>query len=170
MGSRRRWRSAAVHGPQALTLAAACARQVRTQTLVKNAIIQVDATPFKQFYQQHYGMEVGVKKKSAAATAAAAAETKEPGAEVGCIFQKQGFNVWSCMRAKSGAGCPAAWDGEAPGQSGCCQEMSCRRQCDARGSAWMRVLCSAWPVQHVPSEAAVSCPIGQDRAVGWGRM
>jgi len=46
--------------------------QVRTQTLVKNAIIQVDATPFKQFYQQHYGMEVGVKKRSAAATAAAA--------------------------------------------------------------------------------------------------
>lgn len=45
---------------------------MRTQTLVKNAIIQVDATPFKQFYQQHYGLEVGVKKKSAAATAAAA--------------------------------------------------------------------------------------------------
>ena len=32
--------------------------QVRTQTLVKSAIIQVDATPFKQFYQQHYGVEV----------------------------------------------------------------------------------------------------------------
>ena len=61
-------------------LAAACARQVRTQTLVKNAIIQVDATPFKQFYQQHYGMEVGVKKRSAGATAAA--ESKEEGAEV----------------------------------------------------------------------------------------
>ena len=28
---------------------------VRTQTLVKNAIIQIDATPFKQFYLQHYG-------------------------------------------------------------------------------------------------------------------
>ncbi len=48
------------------------AAQVRTQTLVKNAIIQVDATPFKQFYQQHYGTEVGLKKKSAAATAHAA--------------------------------------------------------------------------------------------------
>ena len=45
---------------------------MRTQTLVKNAIIQVDATPFKQFYQQHYGTEVGLKKKSAAATAHAA--------------------------------------------------------------------------------------------------
>ena len=83
VGSRRRWRSAAVRGLQALTLAVAGVRQVRTQTLVKNAIIQVDATPFKQFYQQHYGMEVGVKKKSASATAAAAAaESKEPAAEV----------------------------------------------------------------------------------------
>lgn len=41
--------------------------QVRTQTLVKNAIIQVDANPFKQYYQQHYGAEVGIKKRQAAA-------------------------------------------------------------------------------------------------------
>lgn len=40
---------------------------VRTQTLVKNAIVQVDAAPFKHWYQQHYGVEVGVKKKTAAA-------------------------------------------------------------------------------------------------------
>jgi small subunit ribosomal protein S8e len=44
---------------------------VRTQTLVKGAIIQVDANPFKQWYAQHYGVEVGVKKKAAAAAAAA---------------------------------------------------------------------------------------------------
>lgn len=36
---------------------------VRTQTLVKNAIIQVDATPFKAWYQQHYGFELGLKGK-----------------------------------------------------------------------------------------------------------
>ncbi|PHT69561.1 40S ribosomal protein S8 [Capsicum annuum] len=39
---------------------------VRTQTLVKSAIVQVDAAPFKQWYLQHYGVEVGRKKKSAA--------------------------------------------------------------------------------------------------------
>ena len=33
--------------------------QVRTQTLVKGAIIQIDATPFKQWYQTHYGVELG---------------------------------------------------------------------------------------------------------------
>ncbi|OIW09482.1 hypothetical protein TanjilG_23765 [Lupinus angustifolius] len=37
---------------------------VRTQTLVKGAIVQVDAAPFKQWYLQHYGIEIGRKKKS----------------------------------------------------------------------------------------------------------
>ncbi len=41
---------------------------MRTQTLVKNAIIQIDASPFKTWYQTHYGVEVGLKKKSAEAT------------------------------------------------------------------------------------------------------
>lgn len=39
---------------------------VRTQTLVKSAIVQVDAAPFKQWYFQHYGVDLGKKKKSAA--------------------------------------------------------------------------------------------------------
>ncbi|XP_021739577.1 40S ribosomal protein S8-like [Chenopodium quinoa] len=40
---------------------------VRTQTLVKSAIVQVDAAPFKQWYLQHYGVEIGRKKKNVAA-------------------------------------------------------------------------------------------------------
>ncbi|CAD7922272.1 unnamed protein product [Amoebophrya sp. A25] len=35
---------------------------VRTKTLVKNAIVQVDAMPFKQWYAKHYGVELGKKK------------------------------------------------------------------------------------------------------------
>ncbi|OIW21707.1 hypothetical protein TanjilG_08327 [Lupinus angustifolius] len=57
---------------------------VRTQTLVKGAIVQVDAAPFKQWYLQHYGVEVGRKKKTASkketaeeGEAAAAEETKK---------------------------------------------------------------------------------------------
>merc|ERR1739841_238086 len=38
---------------------------VRTKTLVKNAIVQVDAQPFKQWYLKHYGVELGKKKKQA---------------------------------------------------------------------------------------------------------
>ncbi|WOL02502.1 40S ribosomal protein S8 [Canna indica] len=40
---------------------------VRTQTLVKSAIVQVDAAPFKSWYLQHYGVEIGRKKKAPAA-------------------------------------------------------------------------------------------------------
>ena len=36
---------------------------VKTKTLVKNSIIQIDATPFKQYYLQHYGVELGKKKE-----------------------------------------------------------------------------------------------------------
>jgi len=35
---------------------------VRTKTLVKNCIIQIDATPFRQWYVKHYGVELGKKK------------------------------------------------------------------------------------------------------------
>lgn len=35
---------------------------VRTKTLVKNAIVRVDATPFRQWYLQHYDVELNKKK------------------------------------------------------------------------------------------------------------
>ena len=37
---------------------------VRTKTLVKNAIVQIDATPFRQWYEAHYGVKVGKKKRT----------------------------------------------------------------------------------------------------------
>jgi len=36
---------------------------VRTNTLVKNSIVQIDATPFRQWYEQHYGIVLGKKAK-----------------------------------------------------------------------------------------------------------
>ncbi|CAM9385621.1 unnamed protein product [Scytosiphon promiscuus] len=35
---------------------------VRTKTLVKNAIVVVDAHPFKSWYENHYGVTIGLKK------------------------------------------------------------------------------------------------------------
>lgn len=35
---------------------------VRTKTLVKNAIVTIDATPFKQFYEAYYLIPLGRKK------------------------------------------------------------------------------------------------------------
>ena len=46
---------------------------VRTKTLVKNTIIQIDATPFRQWYEQHYGVKIG-QKKAASKKAATPAE------------------------------------------------------------------------------------------------
>ncbi|KAF4670481.1 40S ribosomal protein [Perkinsus olseni] len=34
---------------------------VRTNTLVKNTIVQIDAAPFKQWYEQHFGIELSKK-------------------------------------------------------------------------------------------------------------
>mmetsp|Transcript_5034 Transcript_5034/g.9566 ORF Transcript_5034/g.9566 Transcript_5034/m.9566 type:complete len:202 (+) Transcript_5034:139-744(+) len=47
---------------------------VRTKTLVKGAIVVVDAHPFKEWYESHYGVKVGLKKGQ---TAAAEEEVKK---------------------------------------------------------------------------------------------
>ncbi|XWS09724.1 hypothetical protein CRYUN_Cryun39dG0013800 [Craigia yunnanensis] len=54
---------------------------VRTQTLVKSAVVQVDAAPFKQWYLQHYGVDIGRKKKTAATAAKKEGEEGETGTE-----------------------------------------------------------------------------------------
>jgi small subunit ribosomal protein S8e len=36
---------------------------VRTKTLMKNTVIQIDATPFKAWYMTHYGVDLGKKKE-----------------------------------------------------------------------------------------------------------
>uniref|UniRef100_U5EVJ3 40S ribosomal protein S8 n=1 Tax=Corethrella appendiculata TaxID=1370023 RepID=U5EVJ3_9DIPT len=53
---------------------------VRTKTLVKNAIVVVDATPFKQWYESHYLLPLGKRKDTKHAKTDADAEnplTKE---------------------------------------------------------------------------------------------
>ena len=37
---------------------------VRTKTLVKSAVVQIDAAPFRAWYQQHYGKKIGVKTRN----------------------------------------------------------------------------------------------------------
>ncbi|GLT57551.1 hypothetical protein SLA2020_305170 [Shorea laevis] len=55
---------------------------VRTQTLVKSAIVQVDAAPFKQWYLQHYGVDIGRKKKVTAVAKKDGEEGEVPAEEV----------------------------------------------------------------------------------------
>ncbi|KAL9691610.1 hypothetical protein QQ045_012035 [Rhodiola kirilowii] len=56
---------------------------VRTQTLVKGAIVQVDAAPFKKWYLTHYGVEIGRKKKPAAGS-------KKEGEDAGLLPLRSG--------------------------------------------------------------------------------
>ena len=37
---------------------------VRTKTLVKNCIVQIDPTPFKLWYLKHYNVDLGLKKNA----------------------------------------------------------------------------------------------------------
>ncbi|KAJ3086499.1 40S ribosomal protein [Quaeritorhiza haematococci] len=41
---------------------------VRTNTLVKGSIVEIDAAPFRQWYESHYALPLGRKKSKAAAT------------------------------------------------------------------------------------------------------
>jgi small subunit ribosomal protein S8e len=49
---------------------------VRTKTIVKNSIVQVDATPFKKFYAEHYDVELGKKKQKEGEAAATEAKKR----------------------------------------------------------------------------------------------
>merc|ERR1711907_17812 len=43
---------------------------VRTNTLVKGSIVEVDSAPFRQWYEQHYGVKLGKKKEEGEDTTA----------------------------------------------------------------------------------------------------
>ena len=63
---------------------------VRTNTLVKGAIVQVDAAPFKQWYEKHYGVTLGkAKEESAPAAASTDAAAAAPAALSQAVLVRQ---------------------------------------------------------------------------------
>ena len=50
---------------------------VRTKTLVKNCIVKIDATPFRQWYLKHYDVELSKKKVEESDKARASAKRSE---------------------------------------------------------------------------------------------
>lgn len=101
---------------------------VRTKTIVKNAIVHIDANPFKQYYSTNYDVELGKKKnvkeadKTAAAgtDAAAAAEPKKKSRHVlAGIKRRQAARVIDLHVAEQfTAGRVLACITSRPGQSG----------------------------------------------------
>ena len=92
---------------------------VRTKTIVKNSIVQVDATPFKKFYAEHYDVELGKKKQKEAEAAAAVAETKKSKHVLATLKKRQAARVLDQHVAEQfAAGRLLAVVASRPGQSG----------------------------------------------------
>ena len=92
---------------------------VRTKTIVKNSIVQVDATPFKKFYAEHYDVELGKKKQKEVEAAAAATETKKSKHVLATLKKRQAARVIDQHVAEQfAAGRLLAVVGSRPGQSG----------------------------------------------------
>merc|ERR1719318_80151 len=95
---------------------------VRTKTLVKNAIIQIDATPFKQWYEAHYGQALGRKKghKIAEGEEDSLTKTRSSHAQRKVDSRKPGSKVEQHLDEQFTSGRIMACISSRPGQSGRC--------------------------------------------------
>ncbi|KAF8819550.1 ribosomal protein RPS8 [Cardiosporidium cionae] len=92
---------------------------VRTQTLVKNTIVLVDAAPFRAWYRQHYGVELGRKKTST--TPEPTVETKQSNRVLAKHKSRlSGTQLETKMAEQFNTGRLMACISSRPGQSGRC--------------------------------------------------
>jgi len=93
---------------------------VRTKTLVKNAIVIIDATPFRQWYEAHYATPLGRKKGTKLTEAEEEHINKKRSNKTVAKFaarQKNGA-VETAMEEQFGAGRVMAAISSRPGQCG----------------------------------------------------
>ncbi|KAF8532501.1 40S ribosomal protein S8 [Gautieria morchelliformis] len=96
---------------------------VRTNTLVKGAIVQIDATPFRQWYEQHYVQPVTkrVSKASAATETAPVEEQKRSNHLQRKVDErKKEAKIDPLLEHQFSAGRLYATISSRPGQSGRC--------------------------------------------------
>ena len=92
---------------------------VRTKTLVKNAIVQIDSTPFKKFYNEHYEVELGKKKVKEGVVVEAVAEVKRSRHVLATLKKRQTTRTLNPHLAEQfGPGRLLAAIASRPGQSG----------------------------------------------------
>ena len=91
---------------------------VRTNTLTKSAVIQVDAAPFRQWYEAHYGQPIGRRRQ--------AKKEEEPVKKSNAVQKKQASRfaatgkVENAIEKQFEAGRLYAVIASRPGQSGRC--------------------------------------------------
>jgi len=95
---------------------------VRTKTLVKNAIVQIDAAPFKAWYAQHYGVDPFKSKnaKKAAAQVAAADQKASRHTKAKLAFRNKGHKLDLKIEDQFANQRLLASISSRPGQSGRC--------------------------------------------------
>lgn len=91
---------------------------VRTNTLTKAAIVQIDATPFRQWYEGHYGSTLGKKKNQKTSDDEVIAASKST--EKKWAARAGGAKIESSVESQFGAGRLYAAISSRPGQSGRC--------------------------------------------------
>ncbi|OCF34249.1 ribosomal protein S8.e [Kwoniella heveanensis BCC8398] len=93
---------------------------LRTQTLVKSAIVDIDATPFRQWYESHYAQPVFRGGKAAAATEETPAEDKKQSNHVKRVLEerKKDAKIDPILEQQFKAGRLLAIITSRPGQSG----------------------------------------------------
>lgn len=94
---------------------------VRTKTLVKGAIVLVDAHPFKSWYESHYGVKIGIKKSQAAAAGTPDEEGKKSSHVLRKLASRQkGRTLEEDIDGQMASGRLLAKITSRPGQSGRC--------------------------------------------------
>ncbi|EER34685.1 40S ribosomal protein S8 [Candida tropicalis MYA-3404] len=91
---------------------------VRTNTLTKSAVVQIDATPFRQWYENHYGATLGKKKTAHAAEVADAKRSRK--VERKLAARSGAAAIESAVDSQFGSGRLYAVISSRPGQSGRC--------------------------------------------------
>ncbi|ORX51939.1 40S ribosomal protein S8 [Hesseltinella vesiculosa] len=91
---------------------------VRTNTLVKGAVIQIDATPFRQWYESHYAKVLGKKKATEAKIEEVENATKSKSQQKKLAAREATAAVDSLLDDQFAAGRLYAIISSRPGQSG----------------------------------------------------
>jgi len=90
---------------------------VRTNTLTKSAIVQIDAAPFRQWYEAHYGQTIG-KKRAPGTKPVEEKVAKSKSVERKLVARQKTGKVESALEHQFAAGRLYACISSRPGQSG----------------------------------------------------
>jgi len=91
---------------------------VRTKTLVKGCIVQVDASQFKSWFETHYGIELGKKKKDADGNIILEKSDTKRSAKVEKKLAKRDATIPDNVAKQFNSGRLLAYISSRPGQSG----------------------------------------------------